>query len=94
MLPTSLLARQMALALDALEPGDALALLRSAGPGAALRLSTARALHAVGLALGSGEPVCCLLGMASMASGATWEALNTAALTLSLIHISEPTRPY
>ncbi len=41
----------------------------------------ARALHAVGLALGSGGPVLCFLGLASAASGACWEALNAAALT-------------
>ena len=40
-----------------------------------------RALHAVGLALASGEPVLCILGLASAASGATHEALNAAALT-------------
>ncbi len=34
----------MALAIGALEPGDAAALLRSAGPGAALRLATMRTL--------------------------------------------------
>jgi len=41
----------------------------------------ARALHAVGLALGSGKPVLCFLGLASAATGATWEALNAAVLT-------------
>lgn len=40
-----------------------------------------RALHAVGLALGSGGPVLCFLGLASAASGAFHEALNLAALT-------------
>ena len=40
-----------------------------------------RALHAVGLALGTGQPVLCFLGLASAASGALHEALNTAALT-------------
>jgi 2-oxoisovalerate dehydrogenase E1 component alpha subunit len=40
-----------------------------------------RALHAVGLALGSGKPVLCFLGSASVASGAFHEALNVAALT-------------
>ncbi len=40
-----------------------------------------RALHAVGLALGSGAPVLCFLGSASTASGAFHEALNAAALT-------------
>ncbi|MCB9781066.1 MAG: hypothetical protein H6742_21025 [Alphaproteobacteria bacterium] len=41
----------------------------------------ARALHAVGLALGSGRPVLCALGSASIASGALHEALNSAVLT-------------
>lgn len=41
----------------------------------------ARALHAVGLALGSDRPVLCFLGLASAAGGAAYEALNTAALT-------------
>ena len=40
-----------------------------------------RALHAVGLALGSGAPVLCFLGMASSASGDFHEALNAATLT-------------
>jgi len=40
-----------------------------------------RALHAVGLALGSKAPVLCILGSASAASGAFAEALNAAALT-------------
>lgn len=40
-----------------------------------------RALHAVGLALQTGEPVLCLLGLASAASGAFYEALNAASLT-------------
>ena len=40
-----------------------------------------RALHAVGLALGTGEPVLCFLGLASAASGAVHEAFNAAALT-------------
>ena len=40
-----------------------------------------RALHAVGLALGTGEPVLCFLGLASAASGALHEALNAAVLT-------------
>jgi len=39
-----------------------------------------RALHAVGLAMASGEPVLCVLGLASAASGAFHEALNLAAL--------------
>ena len=41
----------------------------------------ARALHAVGLALATGEPALCVLGLASAASGALHEALNLAALT-------------
>ncbi len=40
-----------------------------------------RALHAVGLALGSKKPVLCFLGSASVASGAFHEALNAATLT-------------
>ena len=40
-----------------------------------------RALHAVGLALGSGAPVLCFLGSASSASGSFHEALNAASLT-------------
>ncbi len=40
-----------------------------------------RALHAVGLALGSEKPVLCFLGSASVAAGAFHEALNAAALT-------------
>lgn len=40
-----------------------------------------RALHAVGLALGAGAPVLCILGSASAASGSFAEAMNTAALT-------------
>lgn len=40
-----------------------------------------RALHAVGLALGSGGPVLCMLGLASAASGAFHEAMNAAVLT-------------
>jgi len=40
-----------------------------------------RALHAIGLALGSQAPVLCFLGMASSASGDFYEALNTATLT-------------
>tara|TARA_Y100001978_G_C23541347_1_gene359891 strand:+ start:59 stop:655 length:597 start_codon:yes stop_codon:yes gene_type:complete len=40
-----------------------------------------RALHAVGLALGSGAPVLCFLGSASSASGSFHEALNAARLT-------------
>ncbi len=40
-----------------------------------------RALHAVGLALGSGAPTLCMLGQASAASGALHEAFNTAMLT-------------
>jgi TPP-dependent pyruvate/acetoin dehydrogenase alpha subunit len=39
-----------------------------------------RALHAVGLAMASGEPVLCMLGLASAASGDVYEALNTAVL--------------
>jgi TPP-dependent pyruvate/acetoin dehydrogenase alpha subunit len=42
-----------------------------------------RALHAVGLAMVSGEPVLCILGLASAASGAFHEALNAASLTAS-----------
>lgn len=40
-----------------------------------------RALHAVGLALGSQAPVLCFLGMASTASGDFHEALNSVTLT-------------
>ena len=40
-----------------------------------------RALHAVGLALGSDAPVLCFLGTASSASGSFHEALNAASLT-------------
>ena len=40
-----------------------------------------RALHAVGLALGSKAPVLCFLGTASTASGSFHEALNAASLT-------------
>ena len=40
-----------------------------------------RALHAVGLALGSNHPVLCFLGSASVAAGAFHEALNAAVLT-------------
>lgn len=40
-----------------------------------------RALHAVGLALGSQAPVLCFLGMASSASGDFHEALNAVTLT-------------
>ncbi|HCH64922.1 MAG: hypothetical protein CL927_06405 [Deltaproteobacteria bacterium] len=40
-----------------------------------------RALHAVGAALASGRPALCLLGAASVASGAFHEALNIGALT-------------
>ncbi len=40
-----------------------------------------RALHAVGLAIQCGSPVLCMLGLASAASGALHEALNSAALT-------------
>jgi 2-oxoisovalerate dehydrogenase E1 component alpha subunit len=40
-----------------------------------------RALHAVGLALASGAPVLCFLGLASAATGSFAEALNVAALT-------------
>ena len=40
-----------------------------------------RALHAVGLALGSAAPVLCFLGTASSASGSFHEALNAACLT-------------
>ena len=40
-----------------------------------------RALHAVGLAAGTGKPVLCFLGSASVASGAFHEALNAAAIT-------------
>lgn len=41
----------------------------------------ARALHAVGLALGTQAPTICVLGLASAASGDFYEALNCAALT-------------
>lgn len=40
-----------------------------------------RALHAVGAAVASGRPTLCLLGAASVASGAFHEALNVGALT-------------
>lgn len=40
-----------------------------------------RALHAVGAALATGRPTLCLLGAASVASGAFHEALNVGALT-------------
>ncbi len=40
-----------------------------------------RALHAVGLALASKQPVLCMLGLASAATGDLYEALNTAVLT-------------
>lgn len=40
-----------------------------------------RALHAVGAALASGRPALCILGAASVASGAFHEALNVGALT-------------
>ncbi len=40
-----------------------------------------RALHAVGLALGSNRPVLCFLGPASTASGSFYEALNAASLS-------------
>jgi pyruvate dehydrogenase E1 component alpha subunit len=40
-----------------------------------------RALHAVGAAIASGRPTLCLLGAASLASGAFHEALNVASLT-------------
>jgi pyruvate dehydrogenase E1 component alpha subunit len=40
-----------------------------------------RALHAVGLALAGRQPVLCLLGDASGANGAFYEALNLASLT-------------
>lgn len=40
-----------------------------------------RALHAVGLARGSGAPVLCLLGAAGTATGDLHEALNLAVLT-------------
>lgn len=52
-----------------------------------------RALHAVGLALGCSRPVLCFLGMASVAAGATHEALNTAVLTgapVIFLHVSQP----
>ncbi len=39
-----------------------------------------RALHAVGLAMASDQPVLCFLGLASAASGALHEALNIAVL--------------
>ena len=52
----------------------------------------ARALHAVGLALGSGRPVLCFLGLASAASGATHEAFNAAALTgAGVVFLHAPT---
>ena len=53
----------------------------------------ARALHAVGLALGSERPVLCFLGLASGATGATHEALNAAALTgapVVFLHVAQP----
>lgn len=53
----------------------------------------ARALHAVGLALASQRPVLCFLGLASAASGATHEALNTAVLTRApviFLHVAVP----
>ncbi|NOY25271.1 MAG: hypothetical protein GXP62_05305 [Oligoflexia bacterium] len=56
----------------------------------------ARALHAVGLAIGSGEPVLCFIGMASAASGSVHEALNTAALSSApviFLHVSRPLTP-
>lgn len=59
---------------------------RSAAPGS-------RALHAVGLALASGEPVLCLLGLASAASGAFHEALNAAALTGAPVIFVVATQP-
>lgn len=40
-----------------------------------------RCLHAVGLALSSRKPTLCFVGNASAASGAFYEALNTASLT-------------
>lgn len=40
-----------------------------------------RAIHAVGAALATSRPTLCLLGAASVASGAFHEALNVAALT-------------
>ncbi len=40
-----------------------------------------RCLHAVGLALSSGQPTLCFVGNASAASGAFYEALNSASLT-------------
>ena len=53
----------------------------------------ARALHAVGLALACQRPVLCFLGLASVASGAAHEALNTAALTgapVIFLHVAVP----
>ena len=41
----------------------------------------ARAIHAVGIALGSGQPVLVILGMAAEANGALTEAYNLVALT-------------
>ena len=70
MLPTSLAARQLALALDMLEPGDALALLRSAGPGAILRLSTRRALAGLPAVLAA-PPAQLSWGTAATLSSAT-----------------------
>lgn len=54
-----------------------------------------RALHAVGLALGSASPVLCFLGLSSAASGATWEAFNAARLTAApvvFLHVAQPLR--
>ena len=44
-----------------------------------------RALHAVGAALSSKSPVLCLLGKTALASGAFYEALNTASLTSATV---------
>ena len=53
----------------------------------------ARALHAVGLALASGEPVLCFLGLASAAAGAFHEAINTAGLTGAPVIFLVTTQP-
>lgn len=44
-----------------------------------------RALHAVGLAMGSESPVLCILGEASIASGNFTEALNIASLNNAMV---------
>lgn len=55
-----------------------------------------RALHAVGLAIGTGEPVLCFIGMASAASGSVHEALNTAAIRSApviFLHVNRALSP-